>query len=177
MRRDGRRRVGFRGGARCGGEHLRDTEEARDAGGAIIHVVLATVARVAGQAAAHFVGRMRATRVHEQRILQHMVELFQNEHFVEAFRERRGQLLRERVGRSHLPEPVRWPFHARCRRARFHHAQRLARIGGRHAARYDAEARRDCGRCGLQHARADPHRLGARTRRRLRHAPVVECFT
>ena len=67
-----------------------------------------------------------------------MVELLQNEHLVEAFREPRRGLLRERVRRAHLPEAVGRQLDA----ALLQHAQRLARISRRHPARHDSEARR-----------------------------------
>lgn len=89
---------------------------------------------------AHLERRVRAPGEAKQLVLQHMVELLQNEHLVEAFHEPRRGLLRERVRRAHLPEAVGRQLDA----ALLQHAQRLARIGRRHPARHDSEARRAC---------------------------------
>ena len=89
--------------------------------------VLAAVARIAGQAAAHLVGGVRAAGVHEQRVLQHVVELLQHEHLIEAFDEPRGRFLREGVGRAHLPESIGRHFRAPDAAARASTMRRASR--------------------------------------------------
>ncbi len=145
--------VGSRGGR---GRSCGNAEERRNARGAVVHVVLAAVARVARQLALHLVGGMGATGVHEQRVFQHVIKLFQHEHLLEAFGKLRSQLLREGVGRAHLPEAVGGNLDAPLGCAGLHHAQRLARVRRRHAAGHDAEPR---------HRATFRHRVERRERR------------
>ena len=84
---------------------------------------------------------MRAAGKAQERVFQHVVELLHNEHLVEAFREPCGRFLGERVRRPYLPETIGRQLGALLGSALLQHAQRLARIGRRHAARHDAAER------------------------------------
>ena len=77
----------------------------------------------------------------QQRVFQHVVQLFQHEHLVEAFHETLNRLFGERIGRAYLHEPIRWHDEAFGFRALFHHAERLAGVRRRHASCHDAEPR------------------------------------
>ena len=77
----------------------------------------------------------------QQRILDHMVELFEHDDLIEPAGEILRSMLGERKRHADLHEPVCRHIDAGCMAAFGEDAQSLAHVHRAHAARHDAELR------------------------------------
>ena len=123
-------------------QRIGEAEEAGQTGDRIINVVFPAIARVSRQFAKHLVARMSAARAHGKLVLDHMVELLENDDAVQAAGELIGSRGGEGVRRPYLPEAVGWHLNALLPAKLLKPANGFADIRRRNAARSNSEARR-----------------------------------
>ena len=88
-------------------QRIGETEEAGQAGNRVVDVVFPTITRVARQFPEHLVALMSAARAHGKLVLDHVVELLENDNAVQAAGELISSCGGEGVRRPYLPEAVR----------------------------------------------------------------------
>ena len=138
-------RQGLVEGSRCLqrlAQSVGDTEEAGQAGNRVVNVVFPAIARVSRQFAKHLAARMSAARAHGKLVLDHMVELLENDDAVQAAGEPIGSRGGEGVRRPYLPEAVGGHLYALLPTKLLKPANGFADIRRRNAARSNSEARR-----------------------------------